>query len=130
MAFFAVLTLVPSTIAVGRRSGSPSSVFGAGTVAQAEEAAIAAVRMLMGPQLADNVIAPFVHAQLAQPHGTSRSARCWSPGGYPATCSWRPDTRSTTPTACATTGATVVQRFIALAFALGSVARRGGDASR
>ena len=68
MAFFAVLTLVPSTIAVGSAFGLSKRVFGADTVARAEEAATSAVHTLMGPQLADNVITPFVHAQLTQPH--------------------------------------------------------------
>ena len=39
MAFFAVLTLVPSTIAVGSALGLSKQIVGAGPVAQAEEAA-------------------------------------------------------------------------------------------
>ena len=70
MAFFAVLTLVPSTVAVGSVLGAPSAASSApGTVADAENAAVAAVRTLMGPDLAEKVIAPFIHAQLAQPRG-------------------------------------------------------------
>jgi hypothetical protein len=69
MAFFAVLTLVPSTVAVGAALGLSKHVIGASTVTQAEDAAIDAVRAMMGPDLADTVISPFVHAQLAQPRG-------------------------------------------------------------
>jgi membrane protein len=69
MAFFAVLTLVPSTVAVGSALGLSENLIGQGTVAKAEDASVEAVRTLMGPQLADKVIAPFVHAQLAQPRG-------------------------------------------------------------
>src|SRR3954464_1921206 len=69
MAFFAVLTLVPSTIAVGSALGLSERFVGQGSVNEAEMAATSAVRTLMGPQLADKVIAPFVHAQLAQPAG-------------------------------------------------------------
>jgi uncharacterized BrkB/YihY/UPF0761 family membrane protein len=66
MAFFAVLTLVPSTVAVGAALGLSKHVIGESTVTQAEDAAIDAVRAMMGPDLADTVISPFVHAQLAQ----------------------------------------------------------------
>src|SRR3954471_10152451 len=65
MAFFAVLTLVPSTVAVGSALGLSERVIGPGTVANAEDAAVTAVRALMGPDLADKVISPFIHAQLA-----------------------------------------------------------------
>src|SRR3954464_11030411 len=51
MAFFAVLTLVPSTIAVGSAFGLSKRVFGADSVARAEDAATSAVHTLMGPQL-------------------------------------------------------------------------------
>ncbi len=69
MAFFAVLTLVPSTVAVGSALGLSERVIGTGTVARAEDAAVDAVRVLMGPDLADRIISPFIHAQLAQPRG-------------------------------------------------------------
>ena len=42
MAFFAVLTLVPSTVAVGAALGLSESVIGAAAVAEAEESAIRA----------------------------------------------------------------------------------------
>jgi membrane protein len=69
MAFFAALTLVPSTIAVGAALGASKQVLGHDIVAKAENAVVGAVRTLMGPELADSVIAPFVHAQLSQSNG-------------------------------------------------------------
>ena len=69
MAFFAVLTLVPSTIAVGSAIGLSKEVLGGSAAREAENAFVDAVSTLMGPQLADTVIAPFVHAQLQQANG-------------------------------------------------------------
>src|ERR687886_3070827 len=69
MAFFAVLTLVPSTIAVGATLGLSKHLLGNGVVKDAENAVVGAVRTLMGPELANTVIAPFVHAQLTQANG-------------------------------------------------------------
>jgi membrane protein len=69
MAFFAVLTLVPSTIAVGAAIGLTRHLLGADVAHRAEDAAVGAVRTLMGPELANTVIAPFVHAQLTQANG-------------------------------------------------------------
>jgi membrane protein len=121
MAFFAVLTLVPSTIAVGSALGLSERVVGAGSVTEAETAATSAVSTLMGPQLADNVISPFVHAQLAQPQGGVAL------GGL--LVAWWLSSHLFMATAHALDYAygvrdhrpTVVQRFIALAFAIGSV---------
>ena len=122
MAFFAVLTLVPSTIAVGSALGFSEQLVGAGVVAKAEQAASDAVRVLMGPQLADNVITPFVHAQLTQPHrdvalGALLIAWWLSSHLFMATSHALDDcygVRDHRPT--------FVQRFIALAFGLASVA--------
>src|SRR5580765_6490570 len=61
MAFFAVLTLVPSTVAVGSMLGLSERVIGPEPVAHGEDAVIHAVRALIGPDLTDTVIAPFVH---------------------------------------------------------------------
>jgi membrane protein len=74
MAFFAVLTLVPSTVAVGSALGLSERFIGHGAVAQAETAAINAIRTLMGPELTNAVVAPFVHAQLSSRRAASRSA--------------------------------------------------------
>ena len=69
MAFFAVLTLVPSTVAVGSFLGLSEKFIGEQAVVDAEISATRAVRALIGPELTDAVIAPFVHQQLAQPRG-------------------------------------------------------------
>jgi membrane protein len=122
MAFFAVLTLVPSTIAVGSALGLSERWVGSGTVAEAEMAASSAVRVLMGPELADKVITPFVHAQLSQPAGGVAL------GGL--LIAWWLASHLFMATAHALDSAygvrdrrpTVTQRFIALAFAFGSVA--------
>jgi membrane protein len=121
MAFFAVLTLVPSTIAVGAALGASKHLLGADVVHRAENAMVGAVRTLMGPQLADSVIAPFVHAQLTQANGGvavgSLLAAWWLSGRlFAATghaldaCYCVVDRRST-----------VVGRLLALAFAVASV---------
>src|SRR5262245_11897530 len=69
MAFFAVLTLGPSTIAVGSALGFSERVIGPEAVNQAENASIRGIRAVIGPELTDSAIAPFVHAQLSQPRG-------------------------------------------------------------
>src|SRR5215212_4197695 len=66
MAFFAVLTLVPSTVAVGSALGLSQQLIGEQAVDDAERAVTQAVRALIGPELTDTVIEPFVHAQLSQ----------------------------------------------------------------
>ena len=122
MAFFAVLTLVPSTIAVGSALGASKHLFGTDVVTQAEAASSDAVRVLMGPELADVVISPFVHAQLTQPHrdvaiGALLIAWWLSSHLFMATSHALDDcygVRDHRPS--------FVQRFIALGFALASVA--------
>ena len=122
MAFFAVLTLVPSTIAVGSALGFSENLVGSGAVEKAETAASDAVRVLMGPELADVVITPFVHAQLTQPHrdvaiGALLIAWWLSSHLFMATSHALDDcygVRDHRPT--------FIQRFIALGFGLVSVA--------
>jgi membrane protein len=122
MAFFAVLTLVPSTVAVGSALALLRGIVGAGAVADAENASVRVVRTLMGPDLSEKVIAPFIHAQLSQPKGGVAI------GGLLA--AWWLSSHLFMATSHALDSAygvrdrrtTVVQRFIALAFALGSVA--------
>ena len=121
MAFFAVLTLVPSTIAVGSALGLSERLIGEGPVAEAETAATRAVRALIGPELTDTVVAPFVHAQLSQPQGGVAlgglliawwlSSHLFAATGHALDSAYGVVDRRPT----------VVQRFIALAFALGSV---------
>jgi len=122
MAFFAVLTLVPSTIAVGSALGLSKGLFGAGVVAEAEDAAVGAVSTLMGPELADTVIAPFVHAQLSQASSGVAigglliawylSSRLFESTGHALDAAYGVTDRRPT----------VVSRLLALAFALVSVA--------
>ena len=122
MAFFAVVTLVPSTVAVGSALGLSKSLIGEQLVFEAENAAISAIRTLMGPELADTVITPFVHLQLSQPSGGVAifglliawwcSMRLFEATGTALDVAYR--VRSAR--------ATLVQRVLALGFALGSVA--------
>ncbi len=122
MAFFAVVTLVPSTVAVGSALGLSKSLIGERLVFEAENAAISAIRTLMGPELADTVITPFVHLQLSQPRGGVAlggllvawwcSMRLFEATGTALDVAY--GVRSARPT--------VVQRLLALGFALGSVA--------
>jgi membrane protein len=121
MAFFAVLTLVPSTIAVGAALGFSERFVGPAPVADAENAAIRGIRALIGPELTDTVIAPFVHLQLSQPKGGIAigglliawwlSSHLFAATGHALDIAYGVKDRR----------ATVLQRFIALAFALGSV---------
>ena len=122
MAFFAVVTLVPSTVAVGSALGLSKSIIGERLVFEAENAAISAIRTLMGPELADTVITPFVHLQLSQPRGGVAL------GGLLIAwwCSMRLFEATGTALDVAygvrSARAAVVQRLLALGFALGSVA--------
>jgi membrane protein len=122
MAFFAVLTLVPSTVAVGAALGLSKHVIGESTVAEAENAVIGAVRAIMGPDLADTVISPFVHAQLSQPRGGvalgSLLVAWWLSSHLFEATGHALDTAY----GVRAHRATVLQRLLALAFALGSVA--------
>jgi len=121
MAFFAVLTLVPSTVAVGSVLGLSQRVIGADVVAEAERAFVGAVRTLMGPDLADSVISPYVHVQLAQPDGGVAigslliawwlASHLFEATGHALDSCY--DVRKARRT--------WVQRLLALAFALGSV---------
>jgi membrane protein len=121
MAFFAVLTLVPSTIAVGALLGLSEKLIGPLAVNEAERAVTSAVRVLIGPELTDAVIAPFVHQQLSQPKGGVAigflivawwlSSHLFAATGHALDFCYGVQTRRPS----------VVQRFIALAFALASV---------
>lgn len=121
MAFFAVLTLVPSTVAVGSALGLSKRIIGANAVAEAEHAVNATVRALMGPHLADTVITPFVHVQLTQPHGGVAiggllaawwlSSRLFEATGHALDTVYGVVDRRPT----------LVSRLLALGFALGSV---------
>jgi membrane protein len=122
MAFFAVVTLVPSTVAVGSALGLSKNLVGERLVFDAENAAIGAIRALMGPELADSVITPFVHLQLSQPRGGVAlgalliawwcSMRLFEATGTALDVAYGVKSARATP----------VQRVLALGFALGSVA--------
>jgi membrane protein len=122
MAFFAVLTLVPSTVAVGSALGLTEKLLGPGPVRNAQDASVEAVRTLMGPELADKVISPFIDAQLAQPRGGvaigGLLVAWWLSSHLFMSTSHALDSAYGVRDRRATT----IQRFIALAFALGSVA--------
>ncbi len=121
MSFFALLTLVPSTVAVGATLGLVERIVGPDKIARGQNAALAAVRLVMSPKLADGVVDPFVRAQLTQRQGGAAA------GGLLLT--WWLASRLFTATSDALDaaygeeyrGPTVIQRFVALAFALASV---------
>jgi membrane protein len=109
-------------VAVGSALGLSKSLIGERLVFEAENAAISAIRTLMGPELADTVITPFVHLQLSQPSGGVAifglliawwcSMRLFEATGTALDVAYR--VRSAR--------ATLAQRLLALGFALGSVA--------
>jgi membrane protein len=69
MSFFAMLTLVPLTVAVGAALGVIQRIVGPEKVARGQDAAISVVRVVISPRLTDGVIDPFVRAQLNQQKG-------------------------------------------------------------
>jgi membrane protein len=69
MSFFAMLTLVPLTVAVGAALGQIQRFVGPEKIARGQDAAIGVVRMVISPKLTDGVVDPFVKAQLSQPKG-------------------------------------------------------------
>jgi membrane protein len=121
MSFFALLTLVPSTVAVGAALGFLERFVGPQRIARGQDEAIAALRVLMSPRLTDEVIAPFVRAQLSQQRGGVAL------GGLVLT--WWLSSHLFASTSHALDRAygvkdrrpTLMQRFIALGFALASV---------
>lgn len=121
MSFFALLTLVPSTVAVGAALSFLERFVGPQRIVRGQDEAIAALRVLMSPRLTDEVIAPFVRAQLSQQRGGVAL------GGLVLT--WWLSSHLFTSTSHALDRAygvtdrrpTLTQRFIALGFALASV---------
>ena len=67
MSFFAMLTLVPLTVAVGAALGQVQRFVGPEKIARGQDAAISLVRAFISPKLTDGVVDPFVRAQLSQP---------------------------------------------------------------
>jgi membrane protein len=69
MSFFAMLTLVPLTVAVGAALGQIQRFVGPEKIARGQDAAISLVRVVISPRLTDGVVDPFVRAQLSQQKG-------------------------------------------------------------
>jgi membrane protein len=69
MSFFAMLTLVPLTVAVGAALGLIQRLVGPEKIAKGQDQAISVVRVVISPELTDGVVEPFVRAQLSQPRG-------------------------------------------------------------
>jgi membrane protein len=69
MSFFAMLTLVPLTVAVGAALGLIQRFVGPEKIARGQDAAISVVRVVISPRLTEGVVEPFVRAQLSQQRG-------------------------------------------------------------
>jgi membrane protein len=69
MSFFAMLTLVPLTVAVGAALGLIQRFVGPEKIARGQDAAISVVRVVISPRITDGVVEPFVRAQLSQQRG-------------------------------------------------------------
>ena len=122
MSFFAMLTLVPLTVAVGAALGQIQRFVGPEKIAKGQDAAISLVRVVISPRLTDGVVDPFVRAQLSQPQRGSAAI-----GGLLLT--WWLAGRLFAATSRALDTAyhdrhqrlSLTQRLIALGFAFGSV---------
>ena len=121
MSFFAMLTLVPLTVAVGAALGQVQRFVGPEKIARGQDAAISVVRVVISPRLTDGVIDPFIRAQLSQQRGGAAI------GGLLLT--WWLAGRLFAATSRALDSAyhdrhkrlSIHQRMIALGFAFGSV---------
>jgi membrane protein len=121
MSFFAMLTLVPLTVAVGAALGQIERFVGPEKIARGQDAAISLVRVFISPKLTDGVVDPFVRAQLDQRKGGAAI------GGLLLT--WWLAGRLFAATSRALDAAyrdrhqrlSIHQRLIALGFAFGSV---------
>jgi membrane protein len=122
MSFFAMLTLVPLTVAVGAALGQVQRFVGPEKIARGQDAAISLVRAFISPKLTDGVVDPFVRAQLSQPQRGGAAI-----GGLLLT--WWLAGRLFAATSRALDSAyhdrhqrlSIHQRMIALGFAFGSV---------
>jgi membrane protein len=121
MSFFAMLTLVPLTVAVGAALGQIQRFVGPEKIARGQDAAIALVRVVISPRLTDGVVDPFVRAQLNQQKGGAAIGGLlltwWLAGRLFAATSRALDTAYEERHR----RLSVNQRLIALAFAFGSV---------
>jgi membrane protein len=124
MSFFAMLTLVPLTVAVGAALGQIQRFVGPEKIARGQDVAIELVRVVISPRLTDGVVDPFVRAQLSQ-QGQQRGGAAI--GGLLLT--WWLAGRLFAATSRALDTAyeerhkrlSIHQRLIALGFAFGSV---------
>ena len=121
MSFFAMLTLVPLTVAVGAALGQIQRFVGPEKIARGQDAAISLVRVVISPRLTDGVIDPFVRAQLSQQRGGAAIGGLlltwWLAGRLFAATSRALDTAYHDRHQ----RLSVTQRLIALGFAFGSV---------
>jgi membrane protein len=121
MSFFAMLTLVPLTVAVGAALGQIQRFVGPEKVARGQDAAISLVRVVISPRLTDGVVDPFVRAQLDQRKGGAAIGGLlltwWLAGRLFAATSRALDTAYHVRHQ----RLSVHQRLIALGFAFGSV---------
>ena len=121
MSFFAMLTLVPLTVAVGAALGQIQRFVGPEKIARGQDAAIALVRVVISPRLSDGVVDPFVRAQLSQQKGGAAIGGLlltwWLAGRLFAATSRALDTAYEERHR----RLSVNQRLIALGFAFGSV---------
>jgi membrane protein len=69
MSFFALLSLVPATVTLGGVLHALARIGGPELAVRAQQGAAEAIRLLIGPKLADPVINPFVETQLTQTSG-------------------------------------------------------------
>ena len=121
MSFFAMLTLVPLTVAVGAALGQIQRFVGPEKIARGQDAAISLVRVVISPRLTDGVVDPFVRAQLSQQKGGAALGGLlltwWLAGRLFAATSRALDTAYEERHQ----RLSVHQRLIALGFAFGSV---------
>jgi membrane protein len=121
MSFFAMLTLVPLTVAVGAALGQIQRFVGPEKIARGQDAAISLVRVVISPRLTDGVVDPFVRAQLDQRKGGAAIGGLlltwWLAGRLFAATSRALDTAYHVRHQ----RLSVHQRLIALGFAFGSV---------
>jgi membrane protein len=121
MSFFAMLTLVPLTVAVGAALGQIQRFVGPEKIARGQDAAVALVRVVISPRLTDGVVDPFVRAQLSQQKGGAAIGGLlltwWLAGRLFAATSRALDTAYEERHR----RLSVNQRLIALGFAFGSV---------
>jgi membrane protein len=69
MAFYAVLGLVPLTVAFGAALGYVERIVAPDRIAEGQDAAILVLTTLIGPELTADTVAPFVRSQLTQERG-------------------------------------------------------------